>query len=467
MNTIWSVDMLKSSGPKYVALMERLRDAIAQGQLKPGEQLPTVRDLAWRIGVTPGTVARAYALATQAGLTEAVVGRGTFVAGAGGLAPVLEAPIGRSAPARNEDGPIDMRHPKVPDVGQEAAMSRALIQVAQRPSSAWLYYPSQAGEAALRQEVVKWLSDLLLGPLAADDLVLTHGGQHAIGLVMRAVLQGERPVVGLEDLAYPGIRHAVRLGRAEAVSIPMDSNGMRSDAFEQACQTHRLQMIYITPEAQNPTAVVMGIERRLEIVRIARAYNVVIVEDDCFSSMLSALPRFRALAPERSYYIGSLSKTVTPALRFGWALAPPGQVDSLLLAMQQGQFGLSVILSELCLDLLVSGTARRLADAALQEQSERLDLMVNMLGGFDLTWQKGLPYTWLKLPRGWRPSAFARAAEAEGVLVRPSDEFAAINDLAPNAVRLAVAGQISLERFESGLAVLARLLASPQGQLEV
>lgn len=467
MNTIWSVDMSRVSGPKYQALMERLRDAIAQGQLKPGEQLPTVRDLAWRLGVTPGTVARAYALATQAGLTEAVVGRGTFVAGPSHSASQAAAEIARPPRPGVDDGPIDMRHPKVPDVGQEAAISMALRQVAERASSAWLYYPSQAGEAGLRREVVNWLSDLLLGPLVADDLVLTHGGQHSIGLVMRAVLHGERPVVGLEDLAYPGIRHAVRLARAEAISIPMDSNGMRADAFEQACRDHRLQMIYITPEAQNPTAVVMGLERRQEIVRIARAYDVVIVEDDCFSSMLSALPRFRALAPERSYYIGSLSKMVTPALRFGWALAPPGQVESLLLAMQQGQFGLSVILSELCLDLLASGAARRLADAALNEQAQRLDLMVNMLGGFDLTWQKGLPYTWLRLPRGWRPSTFARAAEAEGVLVRPSDEFAAINDLAPNAVRLAVPGQISVARFEHGLGVLARLLASPQGQLEV
>ncbi|MDZ4134622.1 MAG: GntR family transcriptional regulator, partial [Paracoccaceae bacterium] len=79
-DTIWTPDLARFPGPKYLALNRALREAVKAGRLPPGAQLPTVRDLAWHIGVTPGTVSRAYQLATQEGLLAATVGRGTFVA---------------------------------------------------------------------------------------------------------------------------------------------------------------------------------------------------------------------------------------------------------------------------------------------------------------------------------------------------------------------------------------------------
>lgn len=461
MDTIWTPDLSAYSGPKYQALAEALRAAVRSGALAPGARLPTVRDLAWQLGITPGTVARAYALATQEGLVEAVVGRGTFV-----LASRVES-VPVFAPSPSEPGVVDMRHPQVPDVGQALVLAEALRRLASEVTPAWLNYPSQGDEAPLRAEIVRWLGGQMLGPLGADDLALTHGGQHAVGLVLRCILRGERPVVLVEDLAYPGLRHAARLARATIVAVDTDREGMQPAAFEEACRQHRPQVVCLTPDAQNPTAAVMGFERRTEIVRIARAHDVMILQDDCLSSPVQRLPGLRALAPERCYHVGSLSKTVTPALRFGWAVAPVGLGDALRLTMQQGQFALSRMISDLCLDLLRSGAARDLADAVRTEQSRRLERMVNVLGAYDLSWQPGLPFAWLRLPLGWRPSIFTRVAEARGVLVRPADEFAVIHGRAPNGVRLSVPGQVPLASLDAGLATVARLLASPMADLEV
>ena len=80
-DTIWPPDFTNSTGSKYNVLIQYLRAAIRQGEFQPGERLPPVRDLAWQLGVTPGTVARAYRLGVDEGLLSAVVGRGTFVAG--------------------------------------------------------------------------------------------------------------------------------------------------------------------------------------------------------------------------------------------------------------------------------------------------------------------------------------------------------------------------------------------------
>lgn len=461
MNTIWTPDLSAFDGPKYQALARAMRDAVRRGDLPPGAQLPTVRDLAWRLGITPGTVARAYQLATQEGLAEAVVGRGTFIAEPSRPGPRVPLHV------EPDTRVIDMRSPQMPEVGQGDAIAQAMRAAAGRLEGAWLGYPAQRDEMPLRHAVCGWLSDLVLGPVAAEDIALVNGGQHGINVVMQCVLRGERPVVLTEDLAYPGLRHAARLVRAETVGVETDNQGMRPDAFEAACRRHMPKLVCLTTEAQNPTTARMGVQRRADLAEIARAHEVFVLEDDCYSVAGDRLPAFRALAPERTFYVGSLSKSVSPALRLGWVLCPVGMGDAGRLTVQHGQFALSRPLTAICEELLLSGAARRLRDGVREELSARTEAMVNALGAFDLAWQAGLPFAWLHLPIGWRASTFARAAEAEGVLLRTADEYALVHARAPNAVRLAIPGDVSRERFEQGLAVLTRLLGAPPADLPV
>ena len=111
--TIWTPDLTHFPGPKYLALSRALREAVRSGELAEGSQLPTVRDLAWELGVTPGTVSRAYALATQEGLLSATVGRGTFVAArAPRLGPTQPLFVDREPSALV--GRVDLRAPQLP-----------------------------------------------------------------------------------------------------------------------------------------------------------------------------------------------------------------------------------------------------------------------------------------------------------------------------------------------------------------
>ena len=92
---------------------------------------------------------------------------------------------------------------------------------------------------------------------------------------------------------------------------------------------------------------------------------------------------------------------------------------------------------------------------------------MNVLGAYDLNWQPGLPIVWLKLPTGWRASTFARRAEEAEVLLRQADQYAMVTGRAPNAVRMALAGDSSRVRLEEGLHRLAALLASPLNDMAV
>lgn len=458
-NTIWQPDLSPFPGPKYLALAGALRAAIRSGELGTGAQLPPVRDLAWRLAMTPGTVARAYQIGTQEGLLSGAVGRGTFVA----ARMVPQAPP-QLAP---DPGIVDLRSPELPEVGQSAEFARILHRMAAHVGADWLTYPSQRAEAALRAAVAAWLADRVIGPFGPDDIALANGGQNAIGLVLQATLKGDRPVVLLEYLAYPGLRHATRLMRAEPVGVKMDQQGMRPDALDAACRRHAPQVLCLTPQSQNPTTARMGAERRAEIAAIARAHDLQVIEDDCYSVADTDLPSLRALAPERTWYVGSLSKSVSAGLRFGYLVCPVGMGDTGRLAAQHAFFALARPVSDLCLDLLTSGAAQRFRADVLADTAARLRMVVNMLGVHDLSWQPGLPFVWLRMPQGWRASTFARMAEAEGVLMRSADEYALSHDRAPNAVRLAIAGGVPRDRFETAIAMLARLLANPPQELSV
>lgn len=463
-NTSWLPNLSHFPGPKYLALSRALHEAIAAGVLPPGAQLPTVRDLAWDLKVTPGTVARAYQIATQEGLLAATVGRGTFVA-------ATRPQFGPTQPIFTDRdlgiGKFDLRAPRLPEVGQGAAFAAALVRMQAAARTDWLDYSSQKAEAPLRRAVVDWTADRILGPVGPEDIALTHGGQNGLSLVFQCVLRGDRPVVLLEELAYAGFRHAARLSRAELVPVETDARGLVPAALEAACRRHGPQVLCLTPDAQNPTTAHMDLARRAEIVAVARAHGLQIIEDDCYSTALTDAPTLRALAPERTWYVGGISKTLSAALRFGYIVCPTGRGEAGRLTAQHGFFALARPVSDLILGLMTDGTAARLRAAVQAAFADRLQGAVNVLGAHHLSWQPGLPFLWLPLPSGWRASSFTRMAEAEGVLVRSADEYALVTGRAPAGVRLALNGQMSRAETEEACARLSRLLARPQQEVAV
>jgi DNA-binding transcriptional MocR family regulator len=465
-DTSWAPDLSQFPGPKYLSLSRALRDAIRAGELPANSQLPTVRDLAWRLHLTPGTVARAYQLATQEGLLAATVGRGTFVAAQSPRLGPTQA-LYTERITGGATGLTDLRPPQVPEVGQAEAFRAALQSMAGATGQGWLDYTSQQGEAALRSEIVGWMGDRLLGPIGPEDVALTHGGQNAIGLIFDCCLRGDRPVVLIEELAYPGFRYAARAARAEVVPVEIDEHGVVPAALEAACRRHGAQVLCLTSEAQNPSTGRMPVKRRQEIADIARRYDLQVLEDDCYSVAESDIPSLRALAPERVWLVGSVSKTISAALRFGYVICPAGMGEAGRLTAQHGFFALSRLVADLMLHLFRSGAAYEIRARVQAEFSDRLQVLVNHLGAFDLAWQPGVPFVWLRLPLGWRASSFVRMAEAKGVLVRSADEYALVTGRAPNAVRIAISGAISPEAFEAAMATLAGLLARPPSDLSV
>lgn len=470
MDTIKDLYEAQSSGPKYRALAEAIRQGVARGVLEQGERLPPVRDMAWNLGITPGTAARAYTILTDERLLTAEVGRGTYVAKAEREVALLPDPFVNRDPAPHGSGgqvyPVSLMSPGMPNVGQSLLVKDLLAKVAADPPSGIMHYPTRESFRPAREAVKHWLRETPLGLLDESDIVLSHGGQNAILLILQAILVGRRPVVLVEELAYPGFRRAAELLRAEIVPVAMDQHGIRPEALE-ALAGGDAQVLCTTPEVHNPTCVHTPESRRLEIIEVARRHNLQILEDDCYRLEDSQAPTYRQLAPELGWYVSSVSKSLTPALRVGYAIAPQGQGATLRRAAEHGFFGLATPLADLTAALLMDPRSEQFTKAVAAAFDERLRIALNRLGGFEIKWRSGVPYVWLSLPEGWRTAAFCRAAEGEGVRVRSAEDFALRDARVPHAVRISLNAAVPEEMFDEAICKLADLLRAPPESVEV
>jgi len=467
MGTIWPQSLGESKGPKYKKVADTIRSAVQSGALTAGTKLPPVRELAYQLGITPGTVARAYSILTDEGVLEAEVGRGTFVAHR--KTPVQDDVWSRQLHLleAKDPGHVSLFSPRIADMGQVAAVRETLQKVAECDAYKLLNYPTRDAYRPVREVAARWLSQSPVGPVSENDVVLTHGGQNGLMVVLQAILKGPQPVIMVEDLTYAGFRRAAELLRAQVVGVAMDEEGLRPDSMELAIRKSGATVLCTSPEVHNPTGQFTPLARRKQIVEIARRHGVQIIEDDCYRLGEARAPGYRALAPELAWHVSSISKLLTPALRVGFALAPEGRAADLRRVAEYGYFGLAQPLAELVRILLSDPRMPELMAAVRAEMARYVRVAVNVLGAFDLTWNPDVPFVWLRLPSGWRAAAFTRAAEAHGVQIRSADEFALRDGRAPHAVRIAVNAHVPLKQFEEAMLRLRALLDNPPEQISV
>lgn len=455
-DTKWPPDLASGSDAKYIVLIQSLRAAIRSGVLERGYKLPPVRELAWQMGITPGTVARAYKMAAEEGLVETGVGRGTFVTG-GLVTEAPEYPL-LHAPQANM---MDFRAVRVPDVGQGQIIRRIMGELARGSAHDLLDCPTSQTDYAARVGVAQWVGPDRAGRIGAEDVVLGLGAQNSVIMALQAVLHGTTPVILTEALCYPGVRHAARLLRAQVIGVEMDHEGLRPDHLEDTLRRHGCQVLLTAAEVHSPTTIRTSLARRQEIAGLARQYQLQIIEDDCHCLTRPTDPAYRAICPERTWYVSSLTKTISAGLRFGYAVAPQGQAALARQVAQSSFYGLPQPIIDIGTALLRSGEAERIRAEVEQAVEARVRFAVNMLGPWEVTWRPDAPFLWLRLPQGWRGSTFARACEAEGIRIKSADEFSLPDGQAPNAVRIALNAHMPQDDYETALRTMSTMLGTP------
>ena len=462
---MWNPDLSQFEGPRYAAIVEAIAEDVESGVLKPGAQMPTHRDLAGRLGVTTGTVTRAYAEAARRGLLVGEIGRGTFVKG-GTFGAGFNAPA-----SPEEEGLIDLSlnippHQTNDLLGQ--ALRETLTGLAARHGLSLLmgYQPAEGAERH-RAAGAEWVARAGLAASPRQTIVC-NGALHAMTLVF-TTLTKPGDAVFTESLTYPGMKNLAHMLGLRLLGLPTDEHGIIPRAFDEACRRETARLLYAIPTIQNPLGTVMPEERRREVAAIAISHGVSIVEDDVHRFIpQTPPPPLSSFAPVNSYYILSTSKSIAGGLRIGYLVAPERMVEPLAATLRATVWMAAPLMAEIASEWIKDGTALGLAEQKRAEACVRQSIAARALEGFEFEAHPLSFHLWLHLPDPWRSNEFAAQLRRRGVAVTPSEAFVPGRGEAPHAVRVCLGAPRSRAQLEGGLAIVGEVLrGTPDPSLSV
>ncbi|WP_033069506.1 PLP-dependent aminotransferase family protein [Thalassospira australica] len=477
--TIWFPKLDDAGGPVYRQIAQAIRTAVKDGSLKPGDRLPTHRDLAYQLGVTVGTITRSYREAERLGLVAGEVGRGTYVLDniQSELDMAATAPIplaftnnlsqmGRP-PARapstpegsdgDDTGPINFRM-NCPLPPKEGQIRQTLLDIARTMSvDDMVSYKSEYGVAHQREALAS-----AAGRLGLDDnperVLPTAGVQHGMTVSLLATV---RPgdLVLCEELTYPNLRSLANLLQFRLRGITMDDEGIIPDALENMCRTQSPRAIYLMPTLHNPLCTTMSQQRRIEIAEILRKYDLTLIEDGIYHFLdPDAPPPLSCFAPERSIYLDGVSKSIGGGLRVGYIHAPGEMIGKLASAIRSTCWMVSTINLELVTRMINDGSLGQYEAWHREEAAQRLAIILGTLKGYDVRFHPTNYHVWLELPDHIDTGELVMNAANSGVLLTAAQQFSV--GPVPRGLRLCFGAERSIERLRRGVQTVDRLLKS-------
>jgi GntR family transcriptional regulator/MocR family aminotransferase len=373
-------------------LARQLRLAISDGRLPVGSRLPATRVLAVELQVSRGVVTEAYQRLIEEGHVVGRGRRGTIVVAVPVAAATATQPTGpppatelftapgadifealRAAPAR-----IDLT-PGLPDLAAfpRAAWLRAERSVLGDLSASDLGYGEPHGTRALRLAVANWLARNRGIRVDPGEVVIVAGVAQALALLAQVLRHDGIHEIAVEDPGSLGARQHLRSWQLDTPPVPVDSEGIRVGEL----RATGAPAVLLTPAHQFPTGVVLGGERRRELMRWAGDGGLIIEDDYDAEHRYDRLPvpALRSMLPDQVCYAGSVSKLLAPALRVGWTLAPPKYRDDLVAAKRYADLG-SAVLPQLVLAMLMdSGEIERHLRLLRRRHRRRRDAMIDAI----------------------------------------------------------------------------------------
>ncbi|MET0975524.1 MAG: PLP-dependent aminotransferase family protein [Leifsonia sp.] len=377
-----------SAIPLARQLVDQVRRRILAGDLRPGDRLPSTRELAGAIGVSRGVVVEAW---------EQLTGEG-YLAVTPGAAPRVAELVAGKAPQDAPHGlepPVEARPPRIdllPGHPSTARLDVRAWRAAWRHAAA-IPLPSAGsppfGESDLRMQIAEHVRHARGLVCAADDVIVTAGTSDALALLTTALreLHGPRPRLAVEEPGYPSARAVAERSGARIVPVAVEADGISVPALR--ALRPRPDAVLLTPSHQYPLGGRLPIAGRLELVAWARERGVFIIEDDYDSEFRhrgAPLPALSSLDENGEVaLVGSFSKVLSPALRAGYIVLPrrSGLRDRLEAALTDSANSVSSVTQHALAHLLASGAVRRHIAAARRDYAHRRTLVVDALDGID------------------------------------------------------------------------------------
>lgn len=431
-------------------LESSLRTAIRAGRLHTGERMPSSRDLAAQLGVARGTVTAVYRQLLAEGYLEARHGSGTWIAD---VAPQVETRPAGPAPDRYRLGP------GMPSLGAfpRAAWLSALRQGMSELTDRELGYPDPAGLMTTRTELAGYLGRVRGVVTEPAGVVITHGTFEALNLLCAILRSAGHEEIAVED---PGNQEQYELLAARGLRgrpIPVDDEGIRVDALARTdCRA-----VIVTSAHQYPLGVSMSPSRRRALLTWARSADGLVIEDDYDAEYRydrAPVGALQAIYPDCVAYVGTLSKTMAPALRLGWLIPPAKLFDEVVRQKRLHDRGGSALDQAALTHFLRSGGYDRHLRRTRLLYRERRDALLTALAEHLPEWTPigiaGGLHLVVRLPSGLDDRAVVERLAAQHIQVAALSRYGRSIELPPGLV-IGYAG-LTPSRIRSAVKLMAR-----------
>jgi GntR family transcriptional regulator / MocR family aminotransferase len=460
----------RGAGPLRIQVQDQLRAAIRDRRLGPGERLPSTRRLAELLRVSRGTVVDVYEQLLAEGYVESAVGSGTRVAAmpAGGpvrhASGVVAASVDAAPPSRPAEADFEYG---IPDLGSVPLTDWcwAVSEATRTLPTAELGDEGPAGSRHLREVVTAYHRRVRSGCAVAEDAVVVSGFRQGLAFALATLAQHGIGRIALED---PGPReHDVIARRAglDPVPVHVDDHGLDVGRLRET----EARAVLLTPAHQCPTGVALGPSRRRDLVAWADDVDGVILEDDYdaeFRYDRQPVGSLQGLDPARVIALGSVSKTLAPAIRLGWVLAPPRFVAGIVEEKRLSSRGAPGLDQEALALLMETGRFDRHLRRVREIYRARRDVLTaeaeRAFGPGRLHGLAAGCHALLRLPDGTSERAVVATAAAMGVRVNGLGHYRFVAadaeaDPAPRPPVLVLGfGNVSEHQISRGIRALAK-----------
>jgi DNA-binding transcriptional MocR family regulator len=438
---------------RYKQVVDALAAQIRAGRLAPATRLPTHRQLAGMQGLALATASRVYAELEAMGLVVGETGRGTFVRDQSYL------PSGRNAFSSPAEGTLDLSFssPRVP--GQADLLRDALRKLAASGDlDAVLHYLPHGGRAHERAIAAKHLASRGL-ELLGEQVLIVNGAQHGLAVTAMALL---RPgdVVAVDALTYPGFKAVAAALKLELVPLPMGAHGTDLGALDRLCDTRPVRAVYCMPTLHNPLGHVMTLGWRHQLVSIARARDLTLIEDAAYAFLATEAPApLATMAPERTVYISSLSKSVATGLRVGFVAADVALLAPIERAVHATAWNTAGVMTSLACGWMEDGTVARLENDKRRDALQRQRIADRELVGLRTVRHPNSYFAWVELGEDQRADRVMARLAQRGIAVSGAEAFATTIHV-PQAIRVALGSVPSKRELRRALSVVREVVAT-------
>jgi GntR family transcriptional regulator/MocR family aminotransferase len=444
--------------PLRSQLERELRDAIRSRRLAAGERLPSSRALARELGLSRGLVQECYAQLLAEGYLSARSGSGTHVAaGAADGAPVQAA---SSAPPATLEVDFQLGRPDLQSFPRRDWLW-AMREVGRTAPATAFGYGDPRGSEELRQVLAAYLRRVRGADAEPERIVICAGYTQGLNLMLRVLARQGVRRVAVEDPGHATDRACAERWGLETVPVPVDEHGIDVHALARS----GARSVLLTPAHQSPTGVVLAPERRQALVEWADARDATMIEDDYDSEFRydrEPVGALQGLAPQRVALIGTVSKSLSPALRLGWIVCPPAQLDAVIADKQHDDRG-SATLDQLALATLIrSGRfdrhLRRMRAVYAARRQALIDALAQHAPSVRLHGLAAGMHAVASLPDGLDEHDIAARAQERSIGVYPLSRYRATpRDDEPPQLVLGF-GDLSDAQVRRGIAAIADLL---------